>query len=118
MCIICPSGFQCFGHTRRATVKGDKGPEVAGVCESWAQSTCMSVPPRAPPESVRAHRSVTRARDTSLTLLPLSDGCVPPSLLINDGADGSKVQKNTESSQSGSWRACESTVATVRGSCD
>ena len=41
MCITCPCGFQCFGHTRRATVKGDKGPEVAGVCvvESHKDST-------------------------------------------------------------------------------
>ena len=31
MRITCSSGFQFFGHTRHATVKGDKGPEVA-VC--------------------------------------------------------------------------------------
>ena len=45
MCITCPCGFQCFGHTRRATVKGDNGPEVAGVCvvESHEYHGCMCV---------------------------------------------------------------------------
>ena len=30
-----------FGHTRRATVKGDKGPEVAGVCVVESHKDCI-----------------------------------------------------------------------------
>ena len=41
MCITCPSGFQCFGHTRLATVKGDNGPEVAGVCVVESHKDCI-----------------------------------------------------------------------------
>jgi len=41
MCITCASGLQCFGHTRRATVKGDKGPEVAGVCVVESHKDCI-----------------------------------------------------------------------------
>ena len=39
MCITCPCGY--FGHTRRATVKGDKGPEVAGVCVVESLKDCI-----------------------------------------------------------------------------
>ena len=41
MCITCLSGFQGFAHTRRATVKGDKGPEVAGVCVVESHKDCI-----------------------------------------------------------------------------
>jgi len=30
-----------FGHTRRATVKGGKGPEVAGVCVVESLKDCI-----------------------------------------------------------------------------
>ena len=41
MCITGSPGFQYFGHTRRATVKGDKGPEVAGVCVVESHKDCI-----------------------------------------------------------------------------
>ena len=41
MCITGSSGFQCYGHTRCATVKGDKGPDVAGVCVVESHNDCI-----------------------------------------------------------------------------
>ena len=41
MCITGSSGFQCYGHTRRASVKGDKGPDVAGVCVVESHNDCI-----------------------------------------------------------------------------